>query len=223
MRLRCILTLMGHFGAQTGYPVLNVDVTNADGMKTDGRKDYLVLGTVEDQPALSKLNPSLPVMVDGSGLHIQDTQGFFAPLQHAWWKVRSSDHIQSGQLETAGGLPDALIEGIEWPSWVEPVGGDRGVARPYRGAELPVGVPEVLAVVGYFAVGECAARRAVCLLPDRQRRVQGRIAFVLDAGQHVVLGVSVADCVLDAVPVLPDGGVDSCDVAATGAGSAAGK
>jgi cellulose synthase (UDP-forming) len=62
------------------------------------------------------LNPSLPVMVDGSGLHIQDTQGFFAPLQHAWWKVRSSDRIQSGQLETAGGLPDALIEGIEWPS-----------------------------------------------------------------------------------------------------------
>ena len=110
------LTLMGHFGAQTGYPVLNVGVTNADGMKEDGRKDYLVLGTVEDQPALSKLNSSLPVMVDGSGLHIQDTQGFFAPLQHAWWKVRSSDHIQSGQLETAGGLPDALIEGIEWPA-----------------------------------------------------------------------------------------------------------
>ena len=110
------LTLMGHFGAQTGYPVLSVGVTNSDGMKTDGRKDYLVLGTVEDQPALSRLSPSLPVAVDGSGLHIQDTQGFFANIQHAWWKVRSSDHIQSGQLETAGGLPDALIEGIEWPS-----------------------------------------------------------------------------------------------------------
>jgi cellulose synthase (UDP-forming) len=114
--LEVYLTMMGHFGAQTGYPVLNVGVTNAEGMKTDGHKDYLVLGTVEDQPALSKLSASLPVMVDGSGLHIQDTQGFFAPLQHAWWKVRSSDHIQSGQLETAGGLPDALIEGIEWPS-----------------------------------------------------------------------------------------------------------
>jgi cellulose synthase (UDP-forming) len=114
--IEVFLTLMGHFGAQTGYPVLNVGVTNADGMKTDGRKDYLVLGTVEDQPALSKLSASLPVIVDGSGLHIQDTQGFFAGLQHAWWKVRSSDHIQSGQLETAGGLPDALIEGIEWPA-----------------------------------------------------------------------------------------------------------
>lgn len=110
------LTMMGHFGAQTGYPVLNVSVTNNDGMKSDGQKDYLVMGTVEDQPALSRLNQVLPVVVDGSGLHIQDLQGFFAQVQHAWWKVRSSDHVQSGQLETAGGLPDALIEGIEWPS-----------------------------------------------------------------------------------------------------------
>jgi len=110
------LTLMGHFGAQTGYPVLNVSVTNADGMTPDRTKDYLVLGTVDDQPAISRLNPSLPVGVDGSGLHIQDTQGFFAPLQHAWWKVRSSERVQPGQLETDGGLPDALVEGIEWPA-----------------------------------------------------------------------------------------------------------
>ena len=110
------LTFMGHFGAQTGYPVLNVSVTNAAGMQKGSGKDYLVLGTVDDQPAIEALNSSLPVKVDGAGLHIQDTQGFFAPLQHAWWKVRSSDHIQSGQLETAGGLPDALIEGVEWPN-----------------------------------------------------------------------------------------------------------
>ncbi len=110
------LTFMGHFGAQTGYPVLNVSVLNAAAMQKGSGKDYLVLGTVDDQPAIEVLNPSLPVKVDGAGLHIQDTQGFFAPLQHAWWKVRSSDHIQSGQLETAGGLPDALIEGVEWPS-----------------------------------------------------------------------------------------------------------
>ncbi len=114
--IETFLTFMGHFGGQTGYPVLNVTVTNAEGMKSNSRKDYLIIGTVDDQPALTKLNPSLPVMIDGSGLHIQDTQGFFAPLQRAWWKVRSSDRIQSGELETAGGLPDALIEGIEWPS-----------------------------------------------------------------------------------------------------------
>jgi cellulose synthase (UDP-forming) len=109
------LTLMGHFGAETGYPVLNVTVTNADGM-TPGGKDYLIIGTVDDQAAISRINPSLPVMVDGSGLHIQDTQGFFSELQHAWWKVRSSDRVQSGELETAGGLPDALIEAAQWPA-----------------------------------------------------------------------------------------------------------
>jgi cellulose synthase (UDP-forming) len=114
--IEMFLTLMGHFGAQTGYPVFNVNVTNADGMKSDRQKDYIVLGTVDDQPAITRLNPSLPVTIDSNGLHIQDTQGFFASLQHAWWKVRSSDHVQSGELETAGGLPDALIEGIEWPA-----------------------------------------------------------------------------------------------------------
>jgi cellulose synthase (UDP-forming) len=113
--IETFLTLMGHFGAQTGYPVLNVTVTPPDGMKESLRKDYLVIGTVEDQPALNTLNPNLPVMVDGSGLHIQDTQGFFAAMERAWWKVRSSDRIRSGELETAGGLPDVLIEGIEWP------------------------------------------------------------------------------------------------------------
>ena len=104
MRSRCYLT---HDGTLWRADRLSGAERRRDqcGWDEDGwRKDYLVLGTVEDQPALSKLNPSLPVMVDGSGLHIQDTQGFFAPLQHAWWKVRSSDHIQSGQLETAGGL-----------------------------------------------------------------------------------------------------------------------
>lgn len=108
------LTLMGHFGAQTGYPVLNVTIANAESMSSG--KDYLVIGSVDDQAAISRLNPSLPVMVDGSGLHIQDTQGFFSQLQHAWWKVRSSDRVQSGQLETAGGLPDAIIEATQWPS-----------------------------------------------------------------------------------------------------------
>ena len=114
--IEMFLTLMGHFGAQTGYPVINVTVTGPDGLKSNARRDYIVLGTVEDQPAINTLNNQLPVQINSGGLRIEDTQGFFAPLQHAWWKVRSSDHVQSGQLETSGGLPDALIEGIQWPA-----------------------------------------------------------------------------------------------------------
>jgi cellulose synthase (UDP-forming) len=113
--LEMFLTMMGHFGAQTGYPALRVTVTDAAGMSANRGKDLLVLGTVEDQPALKTLDGALPVGVDEMGLHIRDTSGFFERGGGAWWRVRSSDHVQPGQLETAGGLPDALIEGIEWP------------------------------------------------------------------------------------------------------------
>jgi len=113
--LEMFLTMMGHFGAQTGYPVLNLSVTNAAGMTGEGGKDYLVMGTVQDQPALTTLDASLPVGVEESGLHIRDTQGFFRRAEDAWWRVRGRDRMQPGQLWTAGGLPDALIEGIEWP------------------------------------------------------------------------------------------------------------
>ena len=171
---------MGHFGAQTGYPVLNVTVTNNDGMKTDKSKDYIVMGTVDDQPALGKLNKNLPVQVDNGNLHIQDTQGFFAPLSHAWWKVRSSDHIQSGQLETAGGLPDALIEGIEWPS-----GSSKSVVliavRDH--SVVPKFINVFLKYSQYsdiFAVGGCAARRPFHFLPDRQQRLPRGFAVAVD-------------------------------------------
>ncbi len=113
--LEVFLDLMGHFGAQTGTPALNVGVTDAAGMSGDGYKDYLVLGTVDDQPALRTVDPALPVGVDEAGLQIRDAQGFFRRAGNAWWRVRSSDHVQPDELETAGGLPDALIEAAEWP------------------------------------------------------------------------------------------------------------
>jgi cellulose synthase (UDP-forming) len=109
--LEMFLSMMGHFGAQTGTPALQVTVTDAAGMVSDGSKDTLVLGTVSDQPALKTLNPSLPVGLDESGLHVHDSAGLLD--RAASWRGRSA--AQAGQLDTAGGLPDALIEGAEWP------------------------------------------------------------------------------------------------------------
>jgi cellulose synthase (UDP-forming) len=109
--LEMFLSMMGHFGAQTGSPALQVTVTDAAGMTSDGSKDYLVLGTVGDQPALKTLSASLPVGVDEGGLHVHDSEGLLD--RAAWWRGRSSR--PAGQLDTAGGLPDALIEGVEWP------------------------------------------------------------------------------------------------------------
>jgi cellulose synthase (UDP-forming) len=110
--LEMFLALVGHFGAQTGYPALHVTVTNSAGMSSDGKMDYLVLGTVDDQPAVTALARSLPVQVGDNRLIVHDTQDFFD--RAAWWR-KWAGHQPSGQMEAEGGLPDALIEGIEWP------------------------------------------------------------------------------------------------------------
>ncbi len=113
--IEMFLTLMGHFGAQTGYPVLRVHVAGADAMKAGADTDFLVLGTIDDQPALAQLGSKLPVMVDASGIKVRDVQNFFDPGQPAWWKIRSGEHVVSGELQTAGTLPDTIIEGLESP------------------------------------------------------------------------------------------------------------
>src|ERR1035438_7781806 len=109
--LEMFLTLMGHFGAQTGYPVLHVTVTNAAGMTGDGTRDTLVMGTVADQPALKMLDERLPVGVGASGLERHEATGFFD--RTPWWHLggsRTQDHAGFGEF-ASGGLPDALIEG----------------------------------------------------------------------------------------------------------------
>jgi len=113
--LEVFLDLMGHFGAQTGYPVLRVVVTDAAGMSADGKKDYLIVGSMKNQPALQLLNSALPISVNQTGLQIHDTQGFFHAPENAWWRVRSTDPVHTGDLDTVGILPSALIEEMEWP------------------------------------------------------------------------------------------------------------
>jgi cellulose synthase (UDP-forming) len=111
--LEMFLTMMGHFGAQTGYPVLNVRVTDPAGISRDSADNYLIMGTVDDQPALKSLNGALPVGVDEEGLHIHDTRGFLD--RAAWWRTRGTDAVQGGQPAAGGKPPDALVEEVQWP------------------------------------------------------------------------------------------------------------
>ena len=84
-------------------------------MSANSGKDYLVLGTAEDQPAIRIVDNALPVGITETGLEVRDTGGFFGRSDGAWWKVNGADRVEPAQLESAGGLPDALIEGLEWP------------------------------------------------------------------------------------------------------------
>jgi cellulose synthase (UDP-forming) len=121
--IEIFVTLMGHFSRQTGFPVLRVTVTGPDALQQGARNDFLVIGTADDQPGFDKLNNNLPVALHSGQIQVRDTQGFFAPLHRAWWKLQSEEHTESGDL-TAGGTPDTVIEGIKSPF---DSGGDRSI------------------------------------------------------------------------------------------------
>jgi cellulose synthase (UDP-forming) len=113
--IETFVTLMGHFGRQTGFPALRVTVAGPDALRNGAGTDFLILGTGDDQPGFDKLANNLPVALRSGQIQVRDTQGFFAPvLHHAWWKLRSEEHTESGDL-SASGTPDAVIEGIESP------------------------------------------------------------------------------------------------------------
>ena len=113
--IETFITLMGHFGRQTGFPGLRVTVAGPDALRSGAATDFLIIGAGDDQPAFDKLGNHLPVSMRSGQIQVQDTQGFFVRLLHnAWWKLQSSQHTESGAL-TAGGTPDALIEGIASP------------------------------------------------------------------------------------------------------------
>ena len=112
--IETFVTLMGHFGRQTGFPGLRVTVATADALTQGAKTDFLVIGTGDDQAGFEKLAKYLPVTLQGGKVQVHDTQGFFAPLHRAWWKVQSEEHAESGDL-VASGSPDAVIEGIESP------------------------------------------------------------------------------------------------------------
>jgi cellulose synthase (UDP-forming) len=112
--IETFVTLMGHFGRQTGFPALRVTVAGPDALHLGATSDFLIIGTGDDQPGFDKLNGSLPVALHSGQIQVRDSQGFFAPLHQAWWKLRSNEHNESGDL-TASGTPDAVIEGVESP------------------------------------------------------------------------------------------------------------
>jgi cellulose synthase (UDP-forming) len=121
--IEVFVTLMGHFSRQTGFPALRVTVAGPDALRQGARSDFLILGVGDDQPGFDTLGKSLPVALHSGQIQVHDTQGFYAPLHHAWWKLESNEHTESGDL-TASGTPDTVIEGIKSP--FDP-GGNRSI------------------------------------------------------------------------------------------------
>ena len=118
------LDLMGHFAAQTGYPALHVSVAGPNTVISPGR-DYLILGTIADQPAFNSLEPRLPVTLDSAGVHSRPLQGVAAyvasakaaalPILSRFFGGFAADRLPSND----GGLTDALLEEVQSPSSVD--------------------------------------------------------------------------------------------------------
>jgi cellulose synthase (UDP-forming) len=130
--IETFVTLMGHFSRQTGYPALRVTVAGPEAAQQGARTDFLIIGTGDDQPAFDKLANHLPVALHSGQIQVHDTQGFFVPaLHHAWWKLETNEHTESGDL-IAGGAPDTVIEGIKSP--FDPLGNHSIVAIHFKDA-----------------------------------------------------------------------------------------
>jgi cellulose synthase (UDP-forming) len=107
------LHLMSHFGAQTGYPALRVSVSGPNTVISRAR-DYLILGTLTNQPAFSSLGALLPVAADPYSIHIKPPQGLAA---------------------YAASLKDAISQ--HWPAQLPPLAGFLSPDRPYEVAGVP--------------------------------------------------------------------------------------
>jgi len=115
------LHLMSYFGAQTGYPALRVTVTGPADVIHEGR-DYLILGTIADQPAFSSLAPLLPAAFDSSGLHVKPANELLArigSLQNATahrWPWLFGDTSRGLNLAESDSSADAVIQEFRSPA-----------------------------------------------------------------------------------------------------------
>jgi cellulose synthase (UDP-forming) len=112
--------LMGHFGAQTGYPALRVTVAGPNTVISPSR-DYLILGTINDQPAINSLDAILPATLDTNGIHIKPLRNSNAAWSaldavSSWWSKLFGGPGAEALPSNAGGIPDAVVEEVMSPS-----------------------------------------------------------------------------------------------------------
>lgn len=112
--IELFLDLMAHCGAQTGYPVLRVEVADARALASG--KDLLVLGTIADSPAFAALQSRLPVAFARHGVRLS-TPARTRNSVLRWLRGRGEREEDSAfALDIEGSAPDAVMEGIEWPA-----------------------------------------------------------------------------------------------------------
>jgi cellulose synthase (UDP-forming) len=116
------LTLLAHFGAQTGYPALRVAVGSDADMHAAADRDFLVIGTGQDNPAVFQAGDRMPMLIDGDQLVVRDPATVAEHLRLAWrqFMERVGDAPRRLGFEGAPApfptdVPSVLMEGLESP------------------------------------------------------------------------------------------------------------
>ena len=114
------LHLMSHFATETGYPAIRVTVAGPNAVI--GKDDnYLILGTVANQPAFHSLAALLPATLDSYGVHVKTAQSYLSllsSLEAVWsrgWARLLGNSATPSQPSNLGGIPDAVMEEIQSP------------------------------------------------------------------------------------------------------------
>jgi cellulose synthase (UDP-forming) len=107
------LDMLSHFGRQTGYPALRVEVASPDELVHEDR-DYLILGTYATQPAFAALRDSLPITIDAAGAHAKPVETYLGRFKRFWCGITRQPVVDQ-QLADNANLADAVIESVQSP------------------------------------------------------------------------------------------------------------
>jgi cellulose synthase (UDP-forming) len=107
------LDMLSHFGRQTGYPALRVEVAGPDDLVREDH-DYLILGSYATQPAFAALRDNLPIALDADGVHAKPMDTYQTRAQRWWYRI-TRQTIPEQDFARDAGLADSVVEGIQSP------------------------------------------------------------------------------------------------------------
>jgi cellulose synthase (UDP-forming) len=120
--IEVFLTLLGHFGAQTGFPALGVAVGSPTDLRAGADRDFLLIGTGPEDSGIIKVNDQMPARIDGQTLVANTAQGLVETWRHRW-RTFEERIVHLGQASEMASLPEtapeALIEGYESPYFAQ--------------------------------------------------------------------------------------------------------
>ncbi|HEY0333108.1 MAG TPA: cellulose biosynthesis cyclic di-GMP-binding regulatory protein BcsB [Stenotrophomonas sp.] len=112
-----VLTLLGKFGAATGYPTLRVALTNAAGARQRyADRDLLLLGSTASQPLLREWNDLLPVSEAANGRRFRLSDWLTDKLPgFLSFDARRTDLPTTADVTLKPQPDDVLVMGFESP------------------------------------------------------------------------------------------------------------